>query len=106
VEDAPKVLGHAFISKWAIGARASGGHHGWGGYEIKVYLFACWKLYSILRTFTPGPKNLFANKLFSFFAATMAWSGVGPYHGMWHEYAQTKCIGAILIPWAMTIALR
>jgi hypothetical protein len=52
-------------------------------YEIKVYLFACWKLYSILRTFIPGPKNLFA--LFSFFAATMAWSGFGPYHGMWRE---------------------
>jgi len=30
VEDAPKVLGHAFISKWAVGARASGGHHGLG----------------------------------------------------------------------------
>jgi len=74
-------------------------------YEIKVYLFVCWKLYSILRTFIPGPKNLFANKLFSFFAATMAWSGFGPYHGIWHEYAQTKCIGAILTPWAMTIAL-
>ena len=36
-------------------------------YEFKVYLFACWKLYSILRTFVPGPKNLFANKLFSLF---------------------------------------
>ena len=35
----------------------------------------------------------------------MAWSGFGPYHGMWREYTQTKCIGAILTPWAMTIAL-
>ena len=35
----------------------------------------------------------------------MVWSGFGPYHGMWREYAQTKCIGAILTPWAMTIAL-
>ena len=36
MEDAPKVLGHAFISKWAVGARASGGHHGLGGgtYEV------------------------------------------------------------------------
>ena len=49
--------------------------------------------------------NLFANKLFSFFAATMAWSGFGPYHCMWREYAQTKCICAILTPWAMMIAL-
>jgi len=31
VEDAPKVSRHAFISKWAFGARASGGHHGLGG---------------------------------------------------------------------------
>ena len=74
-------------------------------HEIKVYLFVCWKLYSILRTFIPGPKNLFVNKLFSLFAATMVWSGFGPYHGIWHEYAQTKCIGAILTPWAMMIAL-
>ncbi len=35
----------------------------------------------------------------------MAWSGFGPYYDMWHEYAQTKCIGAILTPWAMTFAL-
>ncbi len=73
--------------------------------KLKVCLFLCRKLYSILRTFIPGPKNLFANKLFSFFAATMTWSGFGPYHGMWREYAQTKCIGAILTPWAMSIAL-
>ncbi len=74
-------------------------------YEIKVYLFVCWKLYSILRTFIPGPKNLSANKLCSLFAATMLWSGFGPYHGMWLEYAQTKFIGVIPTPWAMTIAL-
>ncbi len=73
--------------------------------KFKVYLFAWWKLYSILRTFIPGPKNLFANKLFSFFAATMASSSFGPYHDKWREYAQTKCICAILTPWAMTFAL-
>ena len=50
-------------------------------------------------------KNLFVNKLFSFFAPTMAWSGFGPYHGMWCEYAQTKCICAIFTPWAMMNAL-
>jgi len=44
VEDAPKVLEHAFISKWAVGARASGGHYGYGQgggtYEVagtKIY---------------------------------------------------------------------
>jgi hypothetical protein len=34
----------------------------------------------------PGPKKLFSDKLFSFFAATLAWSGFGPYYGMWREY--------------------
>jgi hypothetical protein len=57
-------------------------------YKIGGYLFACWMLYSILRTFIPGPENLFANKLFLFFAAAMASKGFGPYHGMWHEYSQ------------------
>ena len=37
--------------------------------------------------------------------STMAPSGFGPYHGMWHEDAQTKCIGAIPTPWAMTHVL-
>jgi hypothetical protein len=31
VEDAPKVLGHASISKGAVGAMAGGGYHGQGG---------------------------------------------------------------------------
>ncbi len=38
----PKVSGHASISKWAVGARGSGGHNGLGGgtYEVvgtKIY---------------------------------------------------------------------
>ena len=36
MEDAPKVLGHAFISKLAVGARASGRHHGLGGGTCEV----------------------------------------------------------------------
>jgi hypothetical protein len=32
------------------------------------------------------------NELFLFFAATMAWSGFGPHHGLWHEDAPSKCI--------------
>jgi hypothetical protein len=32
----------------------------------------------------------------------MAPSGFGPYHGMWLEDAQTKNIGVIPTPWAMT----
>jgi hypothetical protein len=35
----------------------------------------------------------------------MAPSGFGPYHGMWLEDAQTKRIGIIPTPWAMTHAL-
>jgi hypothetical protein len=35
----------------------------------------------------------------------MAWSGFGPYHGMSLEDAQTKCVGVITTPCAMTHAL-
>ena len=42
-------------------------------YEFKVYLFACWKLYSILRTFIPGPKSLFANNYFR--VSSQPWCG-------------------------------
>ena len=31
--------------------------------------------------------------------------GFGPYHGIWLEDAQTKCIGIISTPWAMMHAL-
>jgi hypothetical protein len=31
--------------------------------------------------------------------STMAPSSFGPYHGMWLEDAQTKCIGVIPTPW-------
>ena len=36
-------------------------------YEIKGYLFACWRIYDFLRTFVPGPKHPLANKLFDMF---------------------------------------
>jgi hypothetical protein len=36
VEDALKVLGHASISKGAVGAMAGGGHHGQGGGHKKT----------------------------------------------------------------------
>ncbi len=36
-------------------------------YEIKTYLFACWRVYGILRTLVPGPKHPLANKLFDMF---------------------------------------
>ena len=35
----------------------------------------------------------------------MASSVFGPYHGVLHEYAHTKCIGLILTQWVMMIAL-
>ena len=35
----------------------------------------------------------------------MAPSSFGPCHGMWLEEAQTKCIGVIPTPWAMTHVL-
>ena len=36
-------------------------------YEIKGYLFACWRVYDILHIFVPGPKHPLANKLFDIF---------------------------------------
>ena len=36
-------------------------------YEIKLYLFECWRVYGILRTFIPGPKHPLANELFDVF---------------------------------------
>jgi len=54
----------------------------WGGLgnlrflQVKWYLFACWRVYDILRTFVPGPKHPLANKLFDMF---------GVNHGVpWH----------------------
>ncbi len=38
-----------------------------GPYEIKPYLFACWRVYDILRIFVPGLKHPLANKLFDIF---------------------------------------
>ncbi len=61
-------------------------------YEFQVYLFVCWEFYSILRRIIPVPQTSFSNKLISFFAATMAWSGFGPYHGLWFEDAPSKCV--------------
>ena len=48
-------------------------------YEIKPYLFACWRVYDILRIFVPGPKHPLANKLFDMF---------GVNHGLAHTMAK------------------
>ena len=74
-------------------------------YKFYPYLFACWRVYDILRTFVPGPKHPLANKLFGVFVSTMAPSGFGPYFPLWHQHTQTKGIGVIPTPWAMTHAL-
>jgi hypothetical protein len=74
-------------------------------YKFKHYLFVSIHFYNILHTNIPGPKNLFANKLFLFFTATMVWRGFGPYHGLWLDDTPTKHIGIIPTPWMMTHAL-
>ncbi len=74
-------------------------------YKFSTYLFACWYAYSILRTFVPGPKHPLANKPFDIFVSTMALSCFGPYCPLWHQHTQTKCIGVIPTPWAMTHVL-
>jgi hypothetical protein len=35
----------------------------------------------------------------------MASSGLGPYHGLWYDNAQTKRLGIIPTPWMMMDAL-
>jgi hypothetical protein len=57
-------------------------------YKIKGYLFACWWVYDILRTFVPGPKHPLANKLFDMF---------GVNHGVERLWP---------IPWQMACRLR
>ena len=74
-------------------------------YKFRVYLCACWYAYSILRTIVPGPIHPLAHKLFDIFLSTIALSSFGPYCPLWHEHIQTKCIGAIPTPWAMTHTL-
>jgi hypothetical protein len=53
----------------------------------------------------PVPKNQFMTNLFLFYAETMALSGFGPYHGLWHDNAPTKHIGIMSTPWTMEDAL-
>jgi len=74
-------------------------------YEIKGSLFACWRVYDILRTFVPGPKHPLVINYLTCLVSTMVSSGFGPYHGMSLEDAQTKCIGIIPTPCAMTHVL-
>jgi hypothetical protein len=40
----------------------------------------------------PGSKTPLPQKLFWFVATTMALSGFGPYHGLWHKDTPTKRI--------------
>ncbi len=69
------------------------------------YLFVCWYTYSILRTIVPCAKHHLVNKLFEILVSTMVLSGFGPYCPLWLQHTQTKCIGVIPTPWAMTRAL-
>ncbi len=43
--------------------------------------------------------------LFLFYAGTMALSGFGPYHGLWHDDTPIKHIGGMPTPWTMADAL-
>ncbi len=50
-------------------------------------------------------KNKVSTNLFFFYAGTMASSVFGPYHGLWHDNAPTKCIGLMPTPWTMADSL-
>jgi hypothetical protein len=49
--------------------------------------------------------SLLRKNFFLFFAATMARSGFGPYHGLCCEDTPTKLIGIIPTPWTKTRVL-
>ncbi len=51
-------------------------------YEIKPNLFACWRVYDILRIFVPGPKHPLANKLFDMFGVNHGVKRLWPIS--WH----------------------
>ncbi len=74
---------------------------------VRSYFSECDKKWTTDRNPLANNGNECDTRLRSIYLPAEAWSGFGPYHGigMWREYAQTKCIGAILTPWAMTIAL-
>ena len=56
-----------------------------GHYKIKGYLFACWRVYDILRTFVSGPKHPLANKLFDMFGVNHGAERLWPipWHVAW-----------------------
>ena len=74
-------------------------------YEFSTYLFACWRVYDILRIFVLGPKHALANKLFPNAGVNHGVGRDAPYHRPYPGDAQTKCINLIPTPWAMTRAL-
>ena len=61
--------------------------------------------YVILRRIVPGPKTALATQLLRNTDVTMARSGVGSYHGLGGDDAQSKRIGVITTPWTMIHAL-
>ncbi len=61
--------------------------------------------YIIQRRIVPGPETPCATQLLRNTDVTMARSGFGPYHGLLRDDTQSKRIGIITTPWAMTDAL-
>jgi hypothetical protein len=72
---------------------------------VVAFVSRDFQFYSKLRRIVPVLENQCTTNLFLFYAGTMASSGFGPYHGLWHDDAPTKCIGVIPTPWMMTRAL-
>jgi hypothetical protein len=73
--------------------------------SLVAFVLRDFQFYSKLRRIVPVPKNQFTTNLFLFYAGTMAFSGFGPYHSLWHEDAPTKHIGIIPTQWTMVDAL-
>jgi hypothetical protein len=74
-------------------------------YEFKAYSFHVQVLYVTLHTIVPGLKTSLVQKTFWFVTTTMASSGFGPNHGLWHKDTPTKHIDITPTSGVMTHAL-
>ena len=76
-------------------------------YGVVMVKCICRGFGKLVRPWSDAHKQTqFIHKLFdTCLVSTMAPSSFGPHHGIWLEDPQTKCIGVVPAPWAMTHAL-
>jgi hypothetical protein len=73
--------------------------------RLIAFVLRDFQFYTILHTNEPAPKKPLATNILRRPVSTMASSGFGPHHGLWHDNAPTKRIGLMPTPWTMADAL-